>query len=46
MHFEPAGSLWVIVGDAALPPYVRLRMDLSDGSRIASPTGGASVASN
>jgi formamidopyrimidine-DNA glycosylase len=35
MHFGPAGSLGVVVGDAALPPYVRLRMDLSGGSQIA-----------
>jgi formamidopyrimidine-DNA glycosylase len=35
MHFGPAGSLGVVVGDAGLPPYVRLRMDLSGGTRIA-----------
>ena len=35
MHFGPAGSLGVVVRDAALPPYVRLRIDLSGGSRIA-----------
>jgi formamidopyrimidine-DNA glycosylase len=35
MHFGPSGSLGVIVGEAALPSYVRLRMDLSGGSRIA-----------
>ena len=34
MHFGPAGSLGVVVGDAALPPYARLRIDLSGGSRI------------
>jgi formamidopyrimidine-DNA glycosylase len=35
MHFGPAGSLRVVAEDAALPPYVRLCMDLSGGSRIA-----------
>jgi formamidopyrimidine-DNA glycosylase len=35
MHFGPAGSLEVVARAAALPPYVRLHVDLSGESRIA-----------